>query len=475
MNLAENDTQTTKRVRFGRFEFDPTTLELFTAGERVHVAMQPATVLKLLLKHPGELVTREDICRELWPDKVVDFGQSINASIRQLRRALSDEAGDAVFIETLPRLGYRFIHPLALSQPRSYRRAGLAVLAASVVAAAVVFWAKPWSNGAAVSVPQAAFEAYEKGVHLTAQQRKDAKTRGIEFLQQSVATEPAYADAWVALADAWFNFPDAPAMVIPKSQRAAQRALAIDANHASALLQLAHIRFLYDWNWAEAGSLYRRALASDPNDPDIHQAYASFLYVMGQPEQAKTHFLKVKALDPLSLLLYSDLSWYLMVEGNYDEALENCRMLAEVAPNDPRTISCPYRVHIESGNLDAAMATARQLMVIADTDNTWLDRFDRSANQAWTVVFGEWRLERLACHSSVEHLTTLNCAMVNADIGRVDDALLQLDRALAQRDLMLPFLSLYPEFRGLRERAEFRSALRKLGSTDAMIRAARIG
>ncbi len=122
MNLAVNDTQTTKRVRFGRFEFDPTTLELFTAGERVHLAMQPATVLKLLLEHSGELVTREDIRRELWPDKVVDFGQSINASIRQLRRALSDEAGDADFIETLPRLGYRFIHPLASPQPRSYRR-----------------------------------------------------------------------------------------------------------------------------------------------------------------------------------------------------------------------------------------------------------------------------------------------------------------------------------------------------------------
>src|SRR5205823_2582934 len=75
-------------------------------------------ILAMLLEHPGEVVTREDVCRKLWPNgTVVEFDQSINAAIKRLRQALDDAAEAPRYIETLPRLGYRFIAAVEPAEP----------------------------------------------------------------------------------------------------------------------------------------------------------------------------------------------------------------------------------------------------------------------------------------------------------------------------------------------------------------------
>ena len=78
------------QVSFGVFEFDPRTGELRKAGRRVRLSGQPATVLALLVARPGELVTREELRRELWPgDTFVDFERNLNSAIKRLRAALA--------------------------------------------------------------------------------------------------------------------------------------------------------------------------------------------------------------------------------------------------------------------------------------------------------------------------------------------------------------------------------------------------
>jgi len=87
--------------------------ELRRNGVRVRVPDQSVQVLAMLLEHPGEVVTREEVLRKLWPNgTIVEFDQSINAVIKRLRQALEDSAEDPRYIETLPRLGYRFIGPV---------------------------------------------------------------------------------------------------------------------------------------------------------------------------------------------------------------------------------------------------------------------------------------------------------------------------------------------------------------------------
>jgi len=97
-------------IRFGLFEFDFQSAELRRRGLRIHLLGQPARILALLLERPGELLTREQIQKELWPaDTFVDFEHSLNAAMKRLRRTLGDSPNNPRFIETLPRRGYRFI------------------------------------------------------------------------------------------------------------------------------------------------------------------------------------------------------------------------------------------------------------------------------------------------------------------------------------------------------------------------------
>jgi TolB-like protein/DNA-binding winged helix-turn-helix (wHTH) protein/Tfp pilus assembly protein PilF len=100
-------------VRFGSFEVDRRSRELRKHGLRIKLHEQPFRVLELLLERPGELITREEFQRQIWPaDTFVDFERGLNTAINRLRQALGDSAGTPRFIETLPRRGYRFVFPL---------------------------------------------------------------------------------------------------------------------------------------------------------------------------------------------------------------------------------------------------------------------------------------------------------------------------------------------------------------------------
>jgi DNA-binding winged helix-turn-helix (wHTH) protein len=101
------------RVLFGLFEADLQTGELWKAGKRIKIQSQPFKVLSVLLEHPGEIVTREDLQLRVWgKDTIVDFEHSLGTAINKIREALSDSADNPRFVETLARRGYRFIAPV---------------------------------------------------------------------------------------------------------------------------------------------------------------------------------------------------------------------------------------------------------------------------------------------------------------------------------------------------------------------------
>ncbi|HEX4168377.1 MAG TPA: winged helix-turn-helix domain-containing protein, partial [Bryobacteraceae bacterium] len=100
--------------RFGAFEFRVPTRELWKHGLRIKLTGQPISVLAMLLEHPSEVVTREELQKRLWPaGTYVDFEHSVNAAVKRLRQALGDSADSPRFIETLARSGYRFIAPVS--------------------------------------------------------------------------------------------------------------------------------------------------------------------------------------------------------------------------------------------------------------------------------------------------------------------------------------------------------------------------
>src|SRR6478672_7943919 len=102
------------RLRFGIFEADLRTGELWKRGARVRLQEQPFQVLALLLAKPGELVTRDQLRGRLWTaDTFVDFDHGLNKAINKIRDALGDSADSPRFVETVARRGYRFIADVA--------------------------------------------------------------------------------------------------------------------------------------------------------------------------------------------------------------------------------------------------------------------------------------------------------------------------------------------------------------------------
>ncbi len=100
--------------RFGPIEVDFQAGELRKSGLRIHLQDQPLQVLSILLRHPGEIVSREEFRRLLWPaDTFVDFDHGLNSAMKRLRDALNDDPDRPRFVETVPRHGYRFIAPVA--------------------------------------------------------------------------------------------------------------------------------------------------------------------------------------------------------------------------------------------------------------------------------------------------------------------------------------------------------------------------
>src|SRR5215470_7796277 len=113
-------TEFKSNVRFGPFELDLRRGELRKEGRRIRLQEQPFRILRMLLESPGELVSREEIRKRLWPDEtVVEFDQSINAAVRRLRDALRDTADNPRYVKTLARQGYRFIGEVEAADRRN--------------------------------------------------------------------------------------------------------------------------------------------------------------------------------------------------------------------------------------------------------------------------------------------------------------------------------------------------------------------
>jgi DNA-binding winged helix-turn-helix (wHTH) protein len=116
-NVLEQATHSPRIVRFGAFEADLRTGELRKEGVKLKFSGQPFQVLAILLERPGDVVTREELQKRLWPDTFVDVDHNLNTAINKIREVLGDSAESPRFVETLSRRGYRFIAPVETDLP----------------------------------------------------------------------------------------------------------------------------------------------------------------------------------------------------------------------------------------------------------------------------------------------------------------------------------------------------------------------
>src|SRR6267142_6174332 len=175
-------------VRFGVFEVDLRAGELFKQGIRIKLQQQPFRVLALLLEHPGEVVTREELRQAIWPaGTFVEFDVGLDAAIHKLRSALGDSAENPRLVETLPRRGYRLIvaeappeHPSAAGR----RRVAVATIIGAIALGSIAGLWHPWSRHTANSVAVLYFSARDTADAYLA----DGLTEDLTSLLGNVAT-----------------------------------------------------------------------------------------------------------------------------------------------------------------------------------------------------------------------------------------------------------------------------------------------
>jgi DNA-binding winged helix-turn-helix (wHTH) protein/Tfp pilus assembly protein PilF len=360
--------------------------ELRRAGRRIPLQIQPFRVLEALVGRAGEVVTRAELRERIWPSTVyVDFDHGLNNAINRLRHALDDSAEAPRFIETVPRVGYRFIYAIKPSAPITYAvnshprqgvaqrfRLGFAALSLSLAAGVGTAWLvadRENDRDAAANLPPTAsadaYRSYLTGLKLIEQRNKESLASGIEHFERAIALDRNFAAAYAGLAVAYASAGGETMSRFVNAQEvralaagAAERALAIDPNLPDAHLALARVLdALEPWSAARDVVIehhYRRALELGPVNENVYLHFGNFLAKHGRVDETIALHRRAYELNPLSPSINSRLGMELIALGMVEEGLERLRRTVEL---DPLQFNARVRLgwgYVTLGDLEAA-------------------------------------------------------------------------------------------------------------------------
>ena len=179
-----------------------------------------------------------------------------------------------------------------------------------------------------------AYELYLQGRFFWNKRTGPDLRKSIDYFNQAIAKDPNYAQAYGALAQSWVLLPayngGAPADCGPPAEAAARKALAIDSTSSDALVALAYYKELYDFDFAGAVKEFERVIQLNPNDSTAHHWFAGNVGNLGQSERELEEMKRALELDPLSLVIQTNLGMAYLHNGRLDEAIAHFRKTIEM-------------------------------------------------------------------------------------------------------------------------------------------------
>lgn len=485
-----------RRYAFGPFRFETRPFRLEASGEAIDLTPQLAQLLELLLQNAGEIVPREKIRSRLWPPDVhVDFDRSINFCVTRLRAALGDRKGrPPLYIETVPRRGYRFVAEVVVGEEAPEERIGpaagpspassatradesgrswvgqwaVAVLILMLTGLGVGPWlatrdgepvarAEPAGTPASQPIGARAKDLGPcdptlplDGLDGGARAALDAACWQEQNLGDNDASE-AIAAFEVVLA----HHPDfLPALgrlaelyalrgEYPRAVPLAQRALQGDPDHAVALFVLADAAFRWSFEWPESERLFQHGLKAAPRDLQLRIGYANLLSATGRHEQAVTLAKETAALAPHSLTGRYELAEELYLAGRFEEAIAEARAVVEI---EPKALSSELTIvysYLALGDHPAALAAGNRALEAWG----WPPASATSLEGLWQQVLDNQRYRVVLDRSQLSER-----AFFALGAGRVDQARQLMVRACRERSgWSLPYYDVDPRFAPLRE------------------------
>jgi len=288
--------------------------------------------------------------------------------------------------------------------------------------------------------------------------------KAVEYYEQAVAADPGYALAWAELSDT-YGIGGGGRDLDPKDRRAkqdaaARKSLELDANLADAHYVMAQ-SWRDNWQWAEAGREYTRAIELNPNLSKVYSGYANYLHYMKRPDEAVAAIRRALELDPLSIVINVNAIGVYYMARRHDDAIAAAKKAFELEPNNAVGHSRLGTVYEAKGMYQESIAQYREVQrlrrVAAVDRGPYFGRI--------YAKMGE-RAKALEILHEIEADGTAvpprEVALLYESLGMRDRAFAQLEKGISERTPSFPGISVDPLFDSLRPDPRFQDLLRQM-------------
>jgi TolB-like protein/Tfp pilus assembly protein PilF len=311
-----------------------------------------------------------------------------------------------------------------------------------------------------------AYQAYLKGRYYWDKRTKGAMGRAIQYFQQAIEIDPAYAVAYSGLADCfnalgWFRV--APAKeVFPKAKAAAMKALEIDDQLSEAHTSLAYARFLHDWDWKNSERGFKRAIKLNPKYATARQWYSVYLWAMGRFDESIEQVRRAVELDPLSRANNLTLGMALYFARQFEESVQQLKKTLEIEPRFfPARVSLSL-AYEQLGRFEEAVSEAEAARAAEDLPLV-LAQLGGAYARAGRKQDAHAIIDTLQAQAKERYVSPFEIATIYADLHETESALEWFEKALEERASWMVFLNTTPKFDLLRSAPGYSALLERIG------------
>ena len=321
-------------------------------------------------------------------------------------------------------------------------------------------------KNAKVVNPQA-YESYLKGRYFWSKRTADGLKVALAYFNQAIDEDPTYAPAYSGLSDTYALLGDwqyavmTPKEALPKAKAAAVKAIELDSSLGEAHNSLAFCLDGYDWDFRAGEKEFQQALKLNPGYATAHHWYAQHLALVNRYEEAIAEMKKAESLDPLSLIIKSDLAELLVLAHAYDEAIAQSQKAIEMDPNFAMAHNQLAQAYLQKHMLEPAVAQLQAAVQLSNGSPTCVANLGRAYAASGKKSEALQQLNELKSHSNATYSHGSEIATVYAALGDSNQAILWLEKAYEER--FNPGVLLRPGFDPLRPDPRFQDIVRRVG------------
>jgi DNA-binding winged helix-turn-helix (wHTH) protein/TolB-like protein len=310
-----------------------------------------------------------------------------------------------------------------------------------------------------------AYRLYLQGRYFWNKRTAEGQTKAIEHFQRAADIDPNYSLAYAGLADAYLlGFtPSPPVEHMPKARAAAVHALELDETLGEAHTALGLVKARFDWDWTGAETEFRRAIELDPSYATAHERYARLLIWLGRKDEAIGEILRAQHLDPVSLIISTNVGEIFYFARDYDRAIIEARKVVEMDPNFPQARWRLAEAYMEKGMPREAVAEYLTWLSLSGASREHVDALDRAYGRSGMPGFWRTLIALFEDGDNELRIASRRLASMHARLGDNDHALEQLEKAYRERELMLVESNMEPAFDTLRSEPRFLQLLHRIG------------